>query len=58
MNNTKSNEYIPPFNLRWFVQVLLSAEVKGNKTEATRRTGVRKEVFYYHFNKSPKFRVR
>ena len=55
-NSTKSHDYIPSIELRKFVEVLLSEEVRGNKTEATKRSGVRKELFYYHFKFKPEFR--
>lgn len=55
-NHTISHEYIPPVDLRRFVQILLSEEVKGNKDEAERRTGIYKGKFYYHWKKSKDFR--
>ncbi len=56
MNNTKLDKYIPSTKLRIFVQCLLSEEVKGNKIEAERRTGVRRQLFYWYFEKSSEFR--
>ena len=56
MADTKLYEYIPTMEMRRFVQTLLSEEVKGNKTEAERRTGVRRQLFYWHFNRSAEFR--
>lgn len=53
---TISSEYIPPFSMRKFIEALISEEVKGNKTEAERRTGVKRERFYYYFNRYPEFR--
>lgn len=53
--NTNSDKYIPPIEMRHFVQALLSEQVKGNKTEAERRTGVSRGRFYYYFEK-PEFR--
>ncbi len=55
-NQTISNEYHPPQDLQRFVQVLLSEEVAGNKTEAERITGVQKEKFYYHLKRYPDFK--
>lgn len=55
-DGTKNNTYTPTIEMRLFVQTLLSEEVKGNKTEAERRTGVRREVFYYYFKRHPEFR--
>jgi hypothetical protein len=56
MNITKANGYTPPIELRRFCQTLLSDEVRGNKDEAERKSGVRKQVFYYHFKLKPEFR--
>lgn len=50
------NDYIPPVEIRKFVQVLLSEEVKGNKEDAQRKTGVDKGKFYHQFKTNPKFR--
>ena len=52
----KIDKYEPPFEIRWFVQTLISEEVKGNKLEAEKRTGVSRGKFYYYFNKYPEFR--
>ena len=49
--------YLPPVDVRWFVQTLLLPDVKGNKDEAQRRTGVDKGKFYYHFKKNAEFRA-
>ena len=46
--STISNEYISPFELRKFVEVLLSEAVRGNKEEAARLTRVDKGKFYYY----------
>lgn len=56
VNSTESDEYMPPIDVRWFVQTLLSEEVRGNKTKAERITGVDKGKFYWHFNRFPEFR--
>lgn len=55
-NRTISDNYIPPVELRRFVQSLLSDEVKGNKVEAERVSGVRRNMFYYHLKNNPRFR--
>lgn len=55
-NPTIKYEYIPPIELRRFVQTLLLEDVRGNKTEAERRTGVQKQRFYYYFETRPEFR--
>lgn len=55
-NNTISHDYLPSVELRRFVEVLLSDGVRGNKTEASKISGVRKELFYYHFKLKPEFR--
>lgn len=45
---TEFHDYIPTMKMRLYVGCLLSVEVKGNKEEATRRTGVSKQLFFYH----------
>jgi hypothetical protein len=57
VDNTKSYTYTPPIELRIFVQALLSEEVRGNKVEAEKKTGVRRQIFYWHFKKSAEFRA-
>lgn len=53
---TSSHNYCPPIEMRHFVQALLSEDVKGNKAEAERRTGVDRGRFYYHFREHLEFR--
>lgn len=52
-----SHDYLPSLELRQFVHILLSEEVKGNKAEAARRTGCDVGRFYYAFRMSPEFRA-
>ena len=55
----KSNEYIPPVDMRLFTQALLSEGVKGNKQRAQEITGVNRGRFYYYWESSPhKFEFR
>jgi hypothetical protein len=51
----KLNEFVPSMKLRTYVHVLNSLEVLGNHTKAERITGVKRQTFYYHLNKNPKF---
>ena len=54
---SESTEYVPKQSLRLFVQALLSREVKGNKEEAQRVTGVYKGTFYWHLRHNVEFRL-
>lgn len=54
--DTKEYSYIPPVKLRQFVQLLFTEDVKGNKTESGRRTGVSRQRFYYYLNNNSKFK--
>ena len=56
MRRTVPTEYIPTIDMRKYVNILLSEEVKGNKTEAARISGVDKGRFYYHFRRNKYFR--
>lgn len=56
MAQTTHDKYHPPLDMRKFVHVLLSEEVRGNKSEAERQSGVNRQRFYYYFNRYPKFR--
>jgi len=53
---TDDDRYFPTVNMRKYVAALLSDEVKGNKVEAARVSGVGRDRFYYHFNANEKFR--
>ena len=55
-NGKKSHKYEPPEDLRRFVEVLLSEEVKGNKVKAESITHVSRGKFYWHYRKHSEFR--
>ncbi len=55
--DNKPCEYTPPQNMRTFVQVLLSEEVKGNKSKAESICKVNRQLFDYHYKKHPEFRA-
>jgi hypothetical protein len=50
------NNYKLTISVRKFVKALLSEEVKGNKVEAEKKSGVGRHVFYDHYKKYPEFR--
>jgi hypothetical protein len=57
VNKEKTHTYQPPEDLRRFVEVLLSEDVKGNKKLASELTHVRREKFYAHYRRNADFRA-
>src|SRR3990167_11539359 len=55
-DSTMANSYVPCIELRRFVQTLLSEEVRGNKLEAERVSGVNRGRFYKAMWYDPQFR--
>lgn len=56
-SQSEPTEYIPSHALRTFTQVLLTPELKGNKTLVERITGIRRDRFNYNIKHNAQFRL-